>query len=76
MLWTGGAIVAINSQGLMSGNGFDVRPGDTSVWNPATKAWTQAARAPLALGETPAVWTGRAVLALARNGRLMSFQPR
>ena len=75
LAWTGDAILAINVWGSMRGEGAAVGPGDTFVWNRRTGTWVKAAGAPLALADTPLIWTGRELLTLARNGRLMAFRP-
>ena len=76
MVWTGNAVVSLNAYGSESWRGGDVRPGDTAVWEPAARAWTKAARAPMPLSDVPAVWAGHELLALGRDGRLLlSFAP-
>ena len=42
-------------------------------WNPHTRRWTRGPRAPQALAETPAAWTGRQLLALAQDGRILAY---
>jgi hypothetical protein len=77
LVGTGAALLAVNAYGSMRGVGGRVGPGDTSVWNPRTGGWVKVARAPSALAwQTPQLfWTGREVLAMASDGRLLSFRP-
>jgi hypothetical protein len=77
MVWTGGAALAINPGGEISGPGINVRLGDMAAWDPASGVWRRLPGAHRALkyDATP-VWTGRELLALATDGALLSFAPR
>jgi hypothetical protein len=76
MVWTGGAALAINPSTEIGGPAGNVRPGDMAAWDPPSGGWRRlpGAPRPLQYDATP-VWTGRAVLAIATDGALLSFTP-
>jgi hypothetical protein len=73
--WTGSIELSLDFTGEMSGPGGRVQPGDIASWNPGTRSWTRGPRAPRALGDAPAVWTGTRLLVLAEDGHLMAYTP-
>lgn len=58
-LWTGAAMLALNSTGI---TGTQVN-GQSAVWDPATNIWTRLAESPSGAGQAPVmVWTGKVLL--------------
>jgi hypothetical protein len=75
IVWTGAAEISFNAGGQITGPNVSVRPGDIAIWNPADRRWARGPRAPRRIGDAPAVWSGRRLYVLARDGRLLAFGP-
>jgi hypothetical protein len=76
ILWSGKAEIALNEGGEITGPHVRVLPGDIAFLDLGTMRWYRGPRAPsnIAFG-TPAVWDGSQLLALAANGRILSYRP-
>ena len=70
-IWADGSVVALNTQGELTGPKVSVLPGDIAFWSAG--GWTRGPRAPEPLSEAPAAWTGSELLVLAAGGRLLSY---
>jgi hypothetical protein len=74
ILWTGRSELSLNF-GAEIGGPVHAYPGDVASWEPKSGRWTRGPRAPRGLGDTPAVWTGKRLLVLARDGHLLAYAP-
>jgi hypothetical protein len=74
ILWTGATEVALNVGGEMTGPSGRILPGDLAFLDlPATR-WYRGQSAPLSTASgMSAVWDGSALLALATDGRILSY---
>lgn len=62
-LWTGSALLAVDTRSQMGGPQGSLQPGAAAVWDPATGRWTRLPDAPLGgSNEGVVVWTGHSVL--------------
>ena len=75
IVWTGREQLSVNFGAEITGPGTDVYPGDIAAWNPGSGHWTRGPRAPKQLGDSPALWTGKRLLVLARDGHLLAYAP-
>jgi hypothetical protein len=75
ILWSGAAEISFNAGGEIVGPHVRVLPGDIAFWDPATGRWARGQRAPKPPGDVPAVWTGRALYVLARDGSVLAYAP-
>jgi hypothetical protein len=58
-VWTGSALLGLDTTTEISGGGRPTYPGEAAAWNPRTHRWTTLASAPLYGGESAVhVWTG------------------
>lgn len=75
ILWSGGAEIALNAGGELGGPHFRVLPGDMAFLDLRAMRWYRGPRAPskIAFG-MPAVWDGSHLLALAADGRVLSYR--
>jgi hypothetical protein len=74
ILWTGAAEIALNTGGEIVGPHVRVLPGDIAFLDVHSMRWYRGPRAPskLAFG-MPTVWDGSHLLALAADGRILSY---
>jgi len=74
IMWTGGAEIALNAAGEISGPHVRVLPGDIAFLDPGAMRWYRGPQAPanIAFGMS-AVWDGSHLLALAADGRLLTY---
>lgn len=76
ILWSGAAEIALNAGGEQSGPHVQALPGDVAFLDLHAKRWYRGPRAPLKISfGMPAVWDGSQVLALAADGRVLSYNP-
>ncbi len=75
ILWTGRSELSLNADGGISGPGVHVEPGDLAAWDPQTGRWAREPRAPMHVGDMPAVWTGKRLMVLAQDGHLLAYAP-
>jgi hypothetical protein len=74
IIWTGTAEISLNAGGEITGPHVKVLPGDIAIWNPQARTWAPGPRAPRQLiYDTPAVWSGRQLFAVARDGHLLAY---
>jgi hypothetical protein len=73
IIWTGGAEIAFNAGGEITGPGNSVFPGDIAIWNPSTRIWARGPRAPKQIDDAPAVWNGSQLYVLAHDGSLLAY---
>jgi hypothetical protein len=74
ILWSGAAEIAVNAGGEIVGPNVRVLPGDIAFLDLRAMRWYRGPRAPakIAFG-MPAVWDGSQLLALAADGRVLSY---
>lgn len=72
--WTGGALIALNPYTQSTLGGTAVEPGDLGILDLAAGVWSRAARAPLGLANAERVWAGTRLVALAGDGRALTFR--
>lgn len=63
-LWTGAALLAVNTQATMSGGTASPSfPGEAAVWDPHTQIWARLPDAPAGAADSPVtIWTGTSLL--------------
>jgi hypothetical protein len=73
-VWAGDAIIAVNLGDQLTGPGINIRPGDLTLFDPATSRWTELPTVPghPSLSVSP-VWTGTELLTLTDAGRLLAL---
>jgi hypothetical protein len=74
ILWTGGAEIALNTGGEIVGPHVHVLPGDVALLDLRARRWYRGPRAPSNIAVGTAVWDGSRLLALAADGRVLSYR--
>jgi hypothetical protein len=67
-IWTGGALLAVNTDVETIGGGKGDKPGEAAVWDPITGDWTRLASASTAVVDPVITWTGASVLIWGGDG--------
>jgi hypothetical protein len=74
ILWSGSAEIALNIRGEILGPHVHVHPGDIAFLDLGAMHWHRGPRAPLNIAfGMPTVWDGSNLLALAVDGRVLSY---
>jgi hypothetical protein len=63
-MWTGNSVLAYMTTTTITGSTHDHHPGETALWDPASRSWTSLPDAPPEVAPASAVWTGRELLVL------------